>query len=365
MLDTAPAGTAAAPAPLIIHLARGREWRGGERQVIRLALALGQQGRMRQLLVTAAGSTLARAARDAGIPLVEASWRVALDPRVVGSTLRRVRAANSPVVLHAHDSHALVLGVLASRFVPCPLVATRRSTTAPGRLWRVPDRVIAISGAVEATLRLSGIAPSRIALIPSGVDLPAIGSARAMAVDCGDADIIAVGALTREKGHRLLVEAFALVAKRLPKASLTILGEGPERGPIETLIRRRGLGGRVTLPGETGDPATRLARATVMVQPSVREALGTAVLESMAAGVPVIATAVGGLNELLDGGAGVLVPPGDAPALAEAIIALADDPAQREVLRRRAAQRVRRYDILGMAEQCTQVYRSALNRPGS
>ena len=365
MANTARVGSRDHSDGFIIHLARGREWRGGERQVVQLARALNQGGRWRQVLVTAGGSHLARAARDVAIPLAESRWRIALDPRVVNTVLHQIHAAPVLPLLHAHDSHALILGILASRITGCPLVATRRSTTPPGRLWRVPDRVIAISSAVEAALKEGGIPPSKIALVPSGVDIFALGAERIRTDQGGDPDIIALGALTWEKGHRVLVEAFARVATRLPRATLTILGEGPERGPIEALVRRHGLGDRVALPGEMTNPARRLARATVLVQPSHREALGTSVLEAMAAGVPVIATAVGGLSEVLAGGAGVLVPPGDATSLSEAIIALIEDPVRRESLRCRADERVRQYDIRGMADRCAQVYRSALNRPGS
>ncbi|MDH4131124.1 MAG: glycosyltransferase [Gemmatimonadota bacterium] len=364
MADTAPPVAAEHHGNLIIHLARGREWRGGERQVIQLARALNRAGHWRQLLVTRAGSLLASAARDAALTLVESPWRAALDPRVVGTVLGQARAESDLTLVHAHDSHSLVLGVLASRILHCPLIATRRSVTVPGRLWRVPDRVIAISGAVEVALRAGGVPPSAIALIPSAIDVAALAAQRVGSRDNGPPDLIAIGALTREKGHRVLVEAFARVATHLPRATLTILGEGPERGPIEALVRRHGLSSRVALPGDVPDPAGRLARATLLVQPSWREALGTTVLEAMAVGTAVIASAVGGLNELLAGGAGVLVPPGDPASLSEAITALCENPARRDMLCQSAAQRVRQYDVSGMAERCTEVYRSALNRPG-
>jgi glycosyltransferase involved in cell wall biosynthesis len=349
---------------LIVHLARGREWRGGERQVLQLLRTLAAGGEWRQVLLTRTGSALARAAAEAALRPVEVPWSTALDPRVVTSALRQVRAVTGSAIVHAHDSHALLLGLAASRLAGCPLVATRRSTTAPGRMWRRPDRVIAISRAVEVALLRAGVEPSRIAVVPSGVDVTALTAARSDNPLQAASEVISLGALTREKGHRILVEAFARVADRLPHARLTIAGDGPERGALEALIRDHGLERRVTLAGQLADPVPRLAQAAVMVQPSLREALGTAVLEAMAVGVPVVGSAVGGLTELLGEGGGVLVPPGDPGKLAEAIIALLQDAGRRAAARQKAWDRVRHYDIRGMAERCAQVYRSALNQPG-
>jgi glycosyltransferase involved in cell wall biosynthesis len=226
------------------------------------------------------------------------------------------------------------------------------------------DRVIAISGAVEAALKEGGVAPARIAVVPSGINLPALAAAGVSGSHQTRYEVISLGALTREKGHRILVEAFAQVAKHLPQARLTIVGEGPERGLIEALVLRHELHSRVALTGQLDDPIQRLAQSTVLVQPSLREALGTAVLEAMALGVPVIGSTIGGLTELLNDGAGVLVPPGDPDRLAQAIIALLEDSGRRDAYRQKGKERVRHYDIRSMAERCAQVYRSALNRPG-
>jgi len=349
---------------VVVHLARGREWRGGERQVLQLVRTLAPGREWRQVLLTRRGSALARAAAEAALRPVEVPWRAALDPGVVSSALRRVHETTGPVVVHAHDSHALLLGLVVARLAGCPLVATRRSTTTPGGMWRRPDRVIAISRAVEAALLRGGVAPSRISVIPSGIDVAALAAASGDRSLQGAGEVIALGALTREKGHRVLVEAFARVVDRLPQARLTIAGEGPERSAIEALIRLHRLETHVILAGQLADPVARLAQAAVLVQPSLREALGTAVLEAMALGVPVVGSTVGGLTELLGDGGGVLVPPGDAARLARAIIALLEDPARCDALRRKGWDRVRGYDIRDMAERCAQVYRSALNQPG-
>jgi glycosyltransferase involved in cell wall biosynthesis len=112
--------------------------------------------------------------------------------------------------------------------------------------------------------------------------------------------------------------------------------------------------------GEVPDPAGWIARAQLLVQPSYREALGTVVLEAMARGTPVVASRTGGLEELLDHGAGMLVAPRDSVALAAAIETLLDAPDRRAEIARAARLRVTEYDAPGMAERVVQVYRSAL-----
>ena len=175
--------------------------------------------------------------------------------------------------------------------------------------------------------------------------------------------MVAAGALTPEKGHRVLIEAFALVAGARHDARLIIAGEGPERVPLEALARSLNLLPRVHFAGAVPEAMDLIARAAILVQPSRREALGTALLEAMALGVPVIASATGGPAELLADGHGVLVPPGDVPRLAAAISELLADPALRAELRHRGLARVRRYDIAVVAAAVAGVYRSALNQP--
>src|SRR5690606_575852 len=160
-----------------------------------------------------------------------------------------------------------------------------------------------------------------------------------------------------------LVEAFGRLASRLPGVRLVIAGAGPERAALDASIAAQGLAGRIELAGETEAAATRIAGATILVQPSLREALGTAVLEAMALGVPVIAPATGGLAELLADDHGVLVPPGDAPALAAALESLLGDPARRTWLAGRGLERVRAFDSATVAAAVAGVYRSALTEP--
>lgn len=353
---------------VIAHLCRGREWRGGERQVRLLINTLGRRREFHQHLFTGRGSVLAKSLVGSNSSPVEIPWRAAWDPRAFGLALiglRHLHAAHPhDLVLHAHDSHALAVGLVAARLLRVPLIATRRSDTVPGGLWRCPTRVIALSSAVEQALLDGGVALSRIVRIPSAVSLDELSRPPGRPRDprAGDEPpvLIAVGALTPEKDHATLVRALAALRVRLPSARLVLVGDGRERDSLAALARRLSLGDAVRFEGERADAPALIRGADVLVQPSRREALGTAVLEAMAVGTPVVASAVGGLAELLGGGAGLLVPPGNAVAFADAIERALTDTPLADTLTREARTRAERYDAPEVADRVAQVYRSAL-----
>lgn len=349
----------------VVHLSRGRDWRGGERQVRLLVRMLRDHEGISQRVATGAGSRLAGALHEDGQRLLELPWATAYDPRVwlgVVRQLRGERRNGTPLLLHAHDSHALTLGLFAGGLLEIPLVATRRSDAPAGRQWRRATRVIAISAAVEQALLHSGVPAARISVVRSAIDL-ADRAQRPAGIASPEPFIIAVGALTHEKGHETLLDAIARLTTHHPAVRLRILGDGPERPHLMRRAGRLGIESRVEWMGEVADPSDWIAQALLLVQPSYREALGTAVLEAMARGTPVIASRTGGLVELLDGGAGLLVPPRDSTSLAEAIEALLEAPDRRADFAHAARVRITEYDAPGMAERVVQVYRSALGDP--
>lgn len=151
--------------------------------------------------------------------------------------------------------------------------------------------------------------------------------------------ILSIGRLTVAKDYPTLIVAFAKVRQQL-NARLAILGEGEERARLEELVRRLGLESDVWLPGSVESPYPYLARASLFVLSSIWEGLPTALVEALALGVPVIATdCPGGSREILDNGRfGQLVPPGDAMALADAILHALDTPCDPTLLKTRAKQ---------------------------
>lgn len=323
---------------VVLHLARGREWRGGEQQVLLLVRTLAEQQQVAQLVLTGRDTTLQRELSGARLPVAGIPWRFGWDPRAIRPLFRQVhglqRDGQHPI-LHAHDSHALGIALLCARFRHIPVVATRRSMTVPGALWRHPDRVIAVSNAVAQTLRDAGVTQDRIVVVPSAVGSEQLREVGPLPPLSNPPLIAALGAGTWEKGHRVLREAVALLDA--PQPQLAIM--------------------------ENGLDEDVLGRASIFVQPSLREALGTAVLVAMARGIPVIASRTGGLVELLEGGAGILVPPSDPAALAAAIRQLLGDTALREALVRSARRRVEEYRPARMADQVADVYASVHCKP--
>ncbi|UPT73615.1 MAG: glycosyltransferase [Elusimicrobiota bacterium] len=233
------------------------------------------------------------------------------------------------------------------------------------------DLLISESDASRAFLlgRL-GYAPAKVRTIRNGVDLAGWPASKVdrqkkrLELRLGSADVLvgAVGRLDRQKGFSVLVHAMA----RLKKTGVrcVILGEGPERPRLEALIREHALESSVWLPGERADVAAWLSAFDVACLPSLWEGLPNTLLEEMALGLPVVASAVDGVPEVVENGRnGVLVPPADAPALAKALGALAADPARRAALGAAAhATIAEKFTIRRMIDEYQDAYADVVSR---
>lgn len=205
------------------------------------------------------------------------------------------------------------------------LVAGRSLTQNPFRslyaaLSRLAD-VVTVSEAAAGSLVAVGIPRRRIRIIPPGI------APRTEPVRPSGAPVIgAISRLSREKNVALLIRAFALVAKEIPEASLRVYGDGPEREELTRLAETLGIGAKTAFFGHVPEAGTRCGEFDVLAVPSSRESFGLAALEAMSCGVPIVATRVGGLPELiLDGETGMLVPPEDERAMADALLKILRD----------------------------------------
>ena len=347
--------------PAIVHVASGREWRGGQRQVWLLARELARRD-IPQVVVTSAGSELAHRLSQDGIRVHPGRWNIGLDLRVVPAI---VRALRPPVLLHAHDSHALTLAALSALIRRTPIVVTRRVTFALQQkfFWRRACRIIAISQAVREALLRDGISVERVVVIPSAVD-PGVS-------ECRDLDVrtehhipstarlaVHFGALTPEKDHRTLILTAAKLVQDLPDLHWVLVGDGPLRRELEDQIRSLALQDRIHLIGALDDPHRVLAAADIFVLSSVSEGLGSSILAAMIRGVPVVATRVGGIPDLLEAGGGIMVRPGDPSAIATAVRQVLTDQPLRESLVNTARRKGERFSVAAMADQVVTVYRS-------
>lgn len=341
----------------IVAVASGREWRGGQHQVLLLATGLAATG-IEIVVVTGGDTLLAERLRAADVAVEPVHWSAGLDPRVM---LRLMARLDRDTIAHAHDSHAHAMVDVAARFRHAPVVVTR-PVALPirhGARYRRSAAVIAISEAVRTEVLAAGVAPSRIHVIPPAVDLARISTTPAPA---GTAPlVVTVAALTPEKGVDLLLRAAAELHGARRDVRWKVLGDGPERGRLEAERAALGLERVVEFAGFVTEPERILAGATIAVQPSRQEGFGMAVLMAMAQGVPVVATAVGGLPEALSGGGGVLVQRDDPSALAAAIMKLLDDPVERTRLGAAAIHAARQFGVDRMVERTVAVYRSVMN----
>jgi len=317
----------------VLQVDSGREWRGGQNQAWLLSRELSRVTGLEQILVTRQGSELARRVTEDGVTVRGTAWEIGLDPRAWWH-LRRTIAAFQPDVIHVHDSHALTLAATVA--LGRTLVATRRVDFHVGRFgaWRRPDRIIAVSAAVKQILIGDGIAADAITVVPDGVDPDEVRRAATPPVDTrGQLRLSAntplavnAAALVDHKDQRTLVRAAHYARPLAPDLHWIIAGEGPLRAKIEDEIERLELGDRVHLVGYVARVEALIAEANVFVMSSKQEGLGSVILNALALGRPVAATAAGGIPEILP--ADVLVPVGSADALAQKVVDLLHQPVQ-------------------------------------
>ncbi len=349
--------------PGIVHVASGREWRGGQNQVWLLARALARLD-VPQVVVTGAGSLLASRLEASGVPVRAVPWRGALDPRVLLAA--RAESRDGLRVLHAHDAHALTLAGAAARLTGAPLVVTRRVDFHLRRrfFWARADRVIAISHAVERVLVSDGIPADRITVVHSGIALEEVRAVSPLGIRArlglapGTPLAVNVAALVGHKDQATLIAAAAHARDTFPTLHWVVAGEGDLRDILGREISSRGLDDRVHMVGQIPDGRALIADADVFVMSSREEGLGTSVLDALALGIPVAATRAGGIPEILDGGAGLLVEVGDAAGLGHAVVSLLTDTALRERILSAAQQVVESWSDTRMAESVLEVYRS-------
>ena len=289
----------------------------------------------------------------------------------VASLAGFIRAHDIEIV-HAHAARDYHLAALAVRRASRGrLVLTRHALFPLRRINKLvlsnTSRVIAVSQAVAESLRQSGVVESaKITVIHNGIDIDRF----ARSVSGADVPIVVgtVGHLAPIKGHDVFVRAARLVRAHRFDVHFTIAGEdkSPQmnyRRSLEKLIDELGLNGFVNMPGWRDDMNAVLSSLTLFVSAARSEPFGLAIVEAMAAGLPIIATASEGALEILeDGVSGKLVPADDPEALAEAINKLLEDPLERARLGQNALRVARdRYSLKRMASDTERVYREALN----
>jgi glycosyltransferase involved in cell wall biosynthesis len=298
---------------------------------------------------------------------------------------RHLRRSRTQIV-HAYSFYGNVFALPPARMAGTPAVIasirdlglylTPMQRRVQRHVCRLADRIVVNAEAVKDWLVREGYNPAKIVVIHNGVDLSRFAAPRKpgrLATELGlaaDTPLVAVvSRLTRMKGLEQFIEAAAMVSRRVPAARFLVVGYTPPDevaylDQLKSLAGRLHIADRVIFTGLRSDVPALLASVAVAAMPSLNEALSNALLEAMAAGAPVVATRVGGTPEaLVDGKAGLLVPPGDVPALAAAITRLLETPLLGARFGRAARQVIEdRFSIARMAMNTQLLYRELLTR---
>jgi len=263
--------------------------------------------------------------------------------------LERWLRAERPTILHTWMFHANVPGRILGRIAGIPVIITSRQNVVIGGVWRermtgwtapLDDAVIAVCEAArQAEIANAGGRPDKVFTIYNGVDLtefapatPATRAAARTALGVPNAALLlgCVGRLHPQKGIATLLDALALLRDNYPQLHLCLIGTGELHDSLQAQTHSLGLEGMVTFTGVRTDVPRLLAALDVFVLPSLWEGMPNVLLEAMAAGLPIVSTAVGGTPEVIvEGVTGLLVPPGEPTALATALRSLIENPALR------------------------------------
>lgn len=351
-----------------------RVWRGGQEQALLLMSGLKRRGHCVEL-VAARDSAIALRAQAAEIRV----HAVSDGARRIGAALRirqLLREARFELV-YANEARALTAAWLARSHRRAPLVAARRVvfpiSHSPISLarYRAAARILAISEAVRGQILAAGVDAKRIEIVPDGVDIPAPiepqtreAARKRWGLRDDETVLVCVGALTAEKGHALLIDAFAKLCDEIANCRLLLAGEGRLRAELERKSRDAGLGSSIIFAGFVSDIDVVYAAADLFVFPSLHEGAGSSLLRAMAFGLPVAALARGGVAELIeDGRTGVLVTEAKPDALARAAARILRHAELRERISRAARETVAsRYSADRMIEATAVIFEQLLSR---
>lgn len=343
---------------VVVHLLKGLPAQGFGAEVVTLGGAGGLAGDLGQ-----------------GVRHWELNKGSGLDLGLARNLARLVRTTGAGI-LHAHNTVSQLYSVMASLLTRRPVVVTLHGANYGGsgrhrRLRRILASRCAATACVSqdaltAARDLDHIPAARLHLVYNGIDVQEMAAARGqrqvarreLGLEPGDQAVISVGRLSQEKDYATLLRAMA----SLEGPRLFLVGHGPARGELENLASELGLGERVVFLGERGDVPRLLAACDLFALSSLTEGISMALLEAMAGGLPVAATAVGGTPELvIPGQTGLLTPPGDPAALAQAMGELLSDPERAQALGAAGAERVaRHFSLEAMAGAYAGLYRQAL-----
>jgi len=364
----------------VLHVIGGGEFGGAERHILNLATAINPD--MAEVSVCCLfADPFVRVAREAGIRSHSVPMRHKLDFGIV-TKLRDLIIEEGIHLVHTHGVRANLVGRLAARMAGIDTVVTTVHSLLvqdyPGLFSRLANtfierasrglttQFIAVSGGLQKALIQQGIPEKKITVIYNGLNpglfqqADSAGRWREKAGFSPGVPLVAiVGRLHPVKGHRYFLRSAAEILEKRTDVHFLVVGSGPERDSLEEYTRKLGISEHVTFTGFVSDVTELMPDLNLLIVPSLWEGFGLTALEAMAVGVPVVATSVGGLPEIVEHGAtGLLVPPANEAGLTRGISWMLDHP-QEAVEMAAAARHVveQKFTASVMARKTEELYR--------
>jgi len=359
---------------ITLHLDEQRGWRGGEQQAAYLIRGIVERGQKVLVSGKKGGIFLERLRGLPNCELVPMPFLGEWDLFTASSLARLIRKRRVDIV-HAHTSHTHAIACLACWIARRgKVVVTRRVDFAPSRNWFTrwkysrADCIVAISGCIRQVLEQYGVAPNKIRVIYSAQDPRRLDVTPSKLEDLelpkDSRVLICPAALVGHKDHATLLSAMKLVVKENPQVHLLLAGEGDLRSQIETQIGQLGLQAHVHLLGYRNDVPQLIRRADIFVLSSKMEGLGSALIEAMFCGTPIVACAAGGIPEVVQHEeTGLLVPVGDASGLAKALLRLLHDVDLARAMAERAREFAEKhFHVDHMVSEYLEIYNELLRK---
>jgi len=362
----------------ILHVETGRHLYGGSLQVRYLIEGLANEGVSNTLVC------------EKSTPLVEAvsAWTDNIYPEVIKGDLdvafigrlKAIMEQERADLVHLHSRRGCeIFGGIAARMAGAPVILTRRVDNPESKLvvgikYRLYDQVITISQAIGCVLAREGVPAEKIVCVPSAVDTEQYTPGRDRAwfereFDLTDQDIVigVVAQLIERKGHRYLLAALHSLLNKHPHLKVLIFGRGPLQERLQEKINAAGWQERVRLLGFRDDMHRVMPNLDLLVHPAKMEGLGVSLLQAAASGVPIVASAVGGIPEIVHHGVtGLLVAPADTEALESAVDQMLTQPQRAEKMAVSARRLVEvAFSVPAMVQGNLAIYQRLLTRKKS
>ncbi len=357
----------------VVHIETGRHLYGGSLQVSYLINGLSSLG-VENVLVCEKSSPLAEKVKDEGIKVYPEQISGDLDISFIGR-LKQILRDEKPDIVHLHSRRGCEwLGGIAAKQLGIPVVLSRRVDNPESRIlaalkYRLYDHVITISEGIRCVLASEGVPLAKLSCVPSAVNIEQYNQPRTRTWfehEFGFKQqhhvIGVVAQLIPRKGHRYLLDVLPELIKTYPNIRVLFLGQGPSKEQLQQRVNEKGLSDIVQLAGFRDDLAQILPNLDLLVHPAEMEGLGVSLLQAAVAGVPIIATAAGGMPEIVRHGmTGLLVPPKNTALLKQAIDTMLAKPQQAKSMASSARELVQvAFSIPAMVQGNFAVYQQLL-----